>query len=83
MSIPCLCPCQVVGFEAQIADGIRAAYHDDQQVIEGSGAVGIAALRAGLIDNPGRTVALTTGCNIDMALHKRIVGGEDVDLMAE
>ncbi|RCK45799.1 hydroxyectoine utilization dehydratase EutB [Thalassospira profundimaris] len=69
--------------EAQIADGIRAAYHDDQQVIEGAGAVGIAALRAGLVDNPGQTVVLTTGCNIDMALHKRIAGGEDVDLMAE
>ncbi|UKV15201.1 hydroxyectoine utilization dehydratase EutB [Thalassospiraceae bacterium SW-3-3] len=69
--------------EAQIADGIRAAYHDDQQVIEGAAAVGIAALRAGLIDNPGTTVVLSTGCNIDMDLHKRIVGGEDVDLMAE
>jgi threonine dehydratase len=69
--------------EAQIADGIRAAYNDDQQVVEGAGAVGIAALRAGLIDNPGTTVVLCTGCNIDMSLHRRIVGGEDVDLMAD
>ncbi|MCC9624427.1 hydroxyectoine utilization dehydratase EutB [Thalassospira sp. MA62] len=69
--------------EAQIADGIRAAYLDDQQVIEGAAAVGIAALRAGLIDNPGTTVVLCTGCNIDMDLHKRIVGGENVDLMRE
>ncbi len=69
--------------EAQIADGIRAAYIDDQQVIEGAAAVGIAALRAGLIDNPGRTVVLSTGCNIDMELHRRIIGGEDVDLAQE
>jgi threonine dehydratase len=69
--------------EAQIADGIRAAYVDDQQVIEGAAAVGIAALRAGLIDNPGRTVVLSTGCNIDMDLHRRIIGGENVDLARE
>ncbi|MDP2696529.1 hydroxyectoine utilization dehydratase EutB [Thalassospira sp.] len=66
--------------ETQIADAIRAAYQDDQYVLEGAGAVGIAALRAGLIDNPGRTVVLATGCNIDMALHRRITGGENVDL---
>ena len=61
----------------------RAAYVDDQQVIDGSAAVGIAALRARLIDNPGRTVVLSTGCNIDMGLHRRIIGGEDVDLAKE
>ncbi len=77
--------------EAQIADGIRAAYHDDQQVVEGAGAVGIAALRAGVLDDslgpsdapePEPVVVLTTGCNIAMDLHHRICGGEDVDVGA-
>src|SRR5690606_12069073 len=44
--------------EEQIADAIRHAYWEEQQVIEGSGAVGIAALKAGLLRDPGVTVVL-------------------------
>ena len=65
--------------EQQIADAIRHAYWVEKQVIEGSGAVGIAALRAGLVEDPGITVAVLSGCNINLALHHRIIGGEDVD----
>jgi threonine dehydratase len=64
--------------EEQIADAIRHAYFAEKQVIEGSGAVGIAALRAGLVDAPGVTAVVISGCNIDMALHARLVRGEPV-----
>jgi threonine dehydratase len=62
--------------EEQIADAIRHAYWREQQVIEGSGAVGIAALRAGLIARPGVTAVVLSGGNIDMALHARLVHDE-------
>ncbi len=69
--------------EAQIAQAIRHAYWQEKLVIEGSGAVGIAALLAGLVPSPGVTAVLVSGCNIDMTLHHRIISGEDVDVTAE
>jgi threonine dehydratase len=62
--------------EDQIADAIRHAYWREQQIIEGSGAVGIAALRAGLVERPGVTAVVLSGGNIDMALHSRLVHDE-------
>jgi threonine dehydratase len=69
--------------EAEIAGAIRHAYWEERQIIEGSGAVGIAALKAGRIGNPGITAVIVSGGNIDMDLHHRIVGGEDVDVTKE
>ena len=69
--------------EAQIAAAVRHAYWQEKLVLEGSGAVGIAALLAGLPVASGPTVLLLSGCNIDMRLHHRIVSGEDVDVAAE
>ncbi len=69
--------------ETEIAAAIRHAYWEERQVIEGSGSVGIAALLTGKITDPGRCVVLLTGQNIDMALHKRLIDGEDVDVAAE
>jgi|TARA_R110000851_G_scaffold204862_1_gene356742 threonine dehydratase len=69
--------------EAEIAAAIRHAYWEERQIIEGSGSVGIAALLAGKINNPGNCVALISGQNIDMELHKRLIDGEDVDVVAE
>jgi threonine dehydratase len=69
--------------EAEIATAIRHAYSHEQQVLEGAGVVGIAALLAGKVASPGRTAVLLSGGNIDMDLHRRIVGGETVDLLAE
>ena len=66
--------------EAQIADAIRHAYFEEKQVIEGSGAVGLAALRAGLVETPGVAAVVVSGCNIDMALHARLIRGEGVEL---
>jgi len=62
--------------EDQIAAAIRHAYLAERQVIEGSGAVGIAALTAGLVSRPGVTAIVLSGGNIDMDLHARIVRGE-------
>ncbi len=51
--------------EAQIAQAIAYAYRAHGQVIEGSGAVGIAALLGGQLKGDGRTVVLVSGGNID------------------
>lgn len=69
--------------EADIADAIRHAYFEERQVIEGSGSVGIAALLAGKIGAFSHCVSLITGQNIDMALHKRLIDGENVDVTTE
>ena len=68
--------------EERIADAVAHAYWQERQIIEGSGAVGIAALKAGLIEDPGTCVVVLSGGNIDMALHNRLIGGEAVDLLA-
>jgi len=68
--------------EAQIAEAVSHAYWRERQIIEGSGAVGIAALKAGLIEDPGACVVVLSGGNIDMALHNRLIGGEAVELPA-
>ena len=59
--------------EAEIAEAIRHAYREEQLVVEGAGAVGIAALLAGRVARPGTTAVLVSGANIDMALHRRLV----------
>ncbi|MDB2399551.1 pyridoxal-phosphate dependent enzyme, partial [Planktomarina sp.] len=69
--------------EAEIAGAIRHAYWQENEIIEGSGSVGIAALLSGKVTPDGPTALLLSGGNIDMALHHRIIGGEDVDVTAE
>jgi len=61
--------------EARIAEAIRHAYWQEKQVIEGAGAVGIAALQAGLIEGAGPVAVVVSGCGIDMKLHNSLVGG--------
>lgn len=52
--------------EAEIADGIRHAFREERQIVEGAGVVGIAALLAGRISDIGSTVAVVvSGRNID------------------
>jgi threonine dehydratase len=66
--------------EQQIAGAVRHAYCEERQVIEGSGAVGIAALMAGLVESPGVTAVVVSGGNIDMTLHARLVRGDAAEL---
>lgn len=61
--------------EAEIAAGIVHAYEQEREIVEGAGAVGIAALLAGKVKPPGPTVLILSGRNIDMGLHRSIVCG--------
>jgi threonine dehydratase len=63
--------------EPRIAAGIRHAYREEHQVIEGGGAVGISALLDAMIEGPGVTAVVLSGGNIDMTQHLRIVSGEN------
>ena len=63
--------------EAEIAAGIVHAYAEEREVVEGAAAVGIAALIAGRARPVGPTVAILSGRNIDMDLHRRVVCGEN------
>jgi threonine dehydratase len=69
--------------EAEIANGIRHCYWEEQQIVEGSGAVGVGALLAGKITLSGPTMLILSGGNIDMSLHHRVISGEDVDVSQE
>lgn len=61
--------------EDEIAAGISHAYAKEREIVEGAGAVGIAALLAGKIQSSGPLVLLLSGRNIDMGLHRQIVCG--------
>jgi threonine dehydratase len=65
--------------EAEIAAGVRHAYYKERQIVEGAGAVCIAALLSGKVQPNGPTLALLSGGNIDMELHHRLISGEIVD----
>jgi len=69
--------------EDEIAEGVRHAYWQEQEIVEGAGGIGMAALLAGKVRPRGVTVVLLSGRNIDMRLHHRLIGGERVDLEAE
>ncbi len=78
-----LCDEVVLLTEAEIARGIRHLYAEERQVVEGAGAVGVAALLAGKVRPEGPVMVPLTGANIDMTLHARIVAGEEPDLKDE
>ena len=60
--------------EAEIADGIRHAFREERQIVEGAGAVGMAALLAGRVADIGGTVAVVvSGRNIDIDQLLKIV----------
>ncbi|HEX5326652.1 MAG TPA: hydroxyectoine utilization dehydratase EutB, partial [Acetobacteraceae bacterium] len=63
--------------EDQIAAAIRHAHAAEQEIVEGGGAVGIAALLAGKVTPRGPTVIVVSGGNIDPALHDHIVRRTD------
>ncbi|UVK46569.1 hydroxyectoine utilization dehydratase EutB [Mesorhizobium sp. AR07] len=64
--------------EDEIAAGIRHAYAREREIVEGAGAVGVAALLAGKVKANGPVVVLLSGRNIDMGLHRTIVYGEAI-----
>ena len=66
--------------EDEIAAGIRHAYAQEREIVEGAGAVGIAALLAGKVKANGPVVVLLSGRNIDMNTHRKAIC---VDAIAE
>ncbi len=62
--------------EEEIGDAMVALLAADQVVAEGSGAVGVAALRAGKVETAGRgpVVAVVTGGNVDAGVLARLLG---------
>ncbi|MCA0030082.1 hydroxyectoine utilization dehydratase EutB [Mesorhizobium sp. B263B2A] len=62
--------------EDEIAEGIRHAYAQEREIVEGAGAVGIAALLAGKVKADGPVLVLLSGRNIDMDTHRKIICGD-------
>jgi threonine dehydratase len=61
--------------EAEIVAAIRFLASDHGLVVEGAGAVSVAALLAGKVNVPGNLVALVTGRNIALALYAELLSG--------
>ncbi|PHY93248.1 hydroxyectoine utilization dehydratase EutB [Acetobacter pomorum] len=59
--------------EDEIAAGIRHAYRYEQEIVEGAGAVGIAALLADKVRSSGTVAVVVSGKNIDMAVHQALI----------
>ncbi|MCX5539512.1 hydroxyectoine utilization dehydratase EutB [Paraburkholderia sp. CNPSo 3076] len=60
--------------EPSIARGVAHAYREERLVVEGAGAVGMAALLDGHIErSQGPIVVVVSGANIDMTVHRRLV----------
>lgn len=60
--------------EEEIAKGIAFAFAKHRLIVEGAGAVGIAALLSGKVRNPGGSIAVVvSGGNIDISLLLQIV----------
>ena len=65
--------------EQEIAEGIRHAYSDEREILEGAGAIGIAAILAGKVKLSGPTAVLLSGRNIDMIRHRHIINGGELE----
>ncbi len=61
--------------EEEIACGIRHAALEENEVVEGAAAVGIAAILAGKVKPGGTTAIIISGNNIDTELHRKITAG--------
>jgi len=66
--------------ETEIAQAIHHAYWQERQIIEGSGAVCLAALLSQKVKPEGNTIACVTGGNIDLTVHHRIISGENINI---
>jgi threonine dehydratase len=65
--------------EREIAEGIRHAYAQEREILEGAGAIGIAAICAGKVKLSGPTAVLLSGRNIDMISHRHIINGGELE----
>lgn len=60
--------------EDEIAAGIRHAAREEDEVVEGAGAVGIAAILADKVQLLGPTTVIVSGGNIDPEIHRNLIG---------
>lgn len=63
--------------EDEIAAGMRHAYREEREIVEGAAAVGISALlsgRLGQLDGP--VAVILSGRNVDMGLHMRVLNAD-------
>jgi len=60
--------------ESEIAAAMAALSRDEGQVVEGGGAVGVAALLAGRVEAEGDVVVVVSGGNVDRVVFERIAG---------
>lgn len=61
--------------EREIAEGIRFAYFEESEILEGAAAVGIAAILSGRFGASGRTGLVLSGRNIGMETHREVIDG--------
>jgi threonine dehydratase len=61
--------------EDEIEDAVVAMVAHDQVLAEGSGAVGVAALRSGRVRVQGDVAAIVTGANMDARVLARLLAG--------
>lgn len=62
--------------EEEIAGGIRHIAREENEVVEGAGAVGVGAILAGKVKLSGPTVAILSGNNIAPDVHRHIIEGD-------
>jgi threonine dehydratase len=60
--------------EPSIARGIVHAYREEHIVVEGAAAVGMSAVLDGLVRARGPIVIVVSGRNIDIDVHRRLIG---------
>lgn len=61
--------------EAEIADGMRHLYREEQLVAEGAAAVGVAALLHGRVQPGANTAVIVSGRNVDMERFTQLMTG--------
>ncbi|NNE81391.1 MAG: hydroxyectoine utilization dehydratase EutB, partial [Silicimonas sp.] len=61
--------------EDEIGEGIRHCYAKEGQIVEGAGAVGVAAVLADKVRAKGPLALILSGGNIDLADHRRLICG--------
>ena len=64
--------------EAEISAAIAHVWREESEMVEGAGAVGVAALVAGKVRTSGPTIIILSGRNIDPNLHRSIIEGKPV-----
>lgn len=66
--------------EQEIYHAMQTLFYEDRIVAEGACVVGIAAVQSGKLWLTGPTATIITGRHVDMAMFRKIMNGDDIDL---